>query len=284
MIGVLEQKKGAGVPTLFVPEIIYSLRQINPDYVGNVLDVLRTSDNAIQSFEYVSGKIDTVGIATFCGASIGYARRIYSTGTFTAEEWDFRSLTGTGPMIWNGSAIVTINGEPALDFSVGNTYFQTTSKPFDILDENSIISTVYRTQAANNTIQGIFEERTNNSAQRVVQYSDTSSTNLLNSNYAPDGTNRTLDLLAKSDPSTNYITSQSKIGSDVESFLNGVLQDSVISTASFPTVTAFALGRQLAGNLFFNGLWSETVIQTTNVNSINRDTLINAQKTYYGIV
>jgi hypothetical protein len=77
--------------------------------------VRRDSDDEEQNFGFDSnGDLDTAGIAAFCGSANGYVSRWWDQST--AGNHADQATDTNQPQIYNGSAVITENGKPALDF------------------------------------------------------------------------------------------------------------------------------------------------------------------------
>ena len=91
----------------------YSVRKLDKDYTGSCMRIRRASDDAETDIGFDSnGDLDTAAIATHCGASAGYVSVWYdmSGNSLNATQ----STEGNQPQIYNGTAVITVNGKPAL--------------------------------------------------------------------------------------------------------------------------------------------------------------------------
>ena len=98
----------------------YSVRKLDKDYTGNCMRVRRDNDDAEQDFGFdTNGDLDTPAIATFVGSgNNGYVSKWYDqsgNGNDAAQ-----STNGSQPQIYNGSAVITENGKPALQTTGGD--------------------------------------------------------------------------------------------------------------------------------------------------------------------
>jgi hypothetical protein len=92
----------------------YSVRQLADTAVMS-MRVRRDSDDEEQNFGFDSnGDLDTAGIAAFCGSANGYVSRWWDQST--AGNHADQATDTSQPQIYNGSAVLTENGKPALDF------------------------------------------------------------------------------------------------------------------------------------------------------------------------
>ena len=113
----------------------YSVRQL-ANTAALSMRVRRDNDDAEQDFGFdANGDLDTAAIATFVGSgNNGYVSKWYDqsgNGNDAAQ-----STNGSQPQIYNGSAVITENGKPAVDFA--NDQLDTTIS----LTSNQTIATV----------------------------------------------------------------------------------------------------------------------------------------------
>jgi hypothetical protein len=91
----------------------YSVRLLDKDYTGYCMKVRRASDDAEADIGFDSnGDLDTSAIATHCGASAGYCSVWYDMSGNGNNAT--QSTTTQQPQIYNGTAVITENGKPAL--------------------------------------------------------------------------------------------------------------------------------------------------------------------------
>jgi hypothetical protein len=106
----------------------YSVRKLDKDYTGYCMKVRRASDDAEADIGFDSnGDLDTAAIATHCGASAGYVSVWYDQANIggTANNAT-QSTPSEQPQIYNGTAVITENGKPALDFPSPGGFQNTT--------------------------------------------------------------------------------------------------------------------------------------------------------------
>jgi len=72
-----------------------------------------------------NGDLDTAAIASHCGSNNGYVSKWYDQ---SGEQNDaIQGTFGSQPQIYNGTAVITENGKPAIDFLSTITYLRNTS-------------------------------------------------------------------------------------------------------------------------------------------------------------
>jgi len=100
----------------------YSVRKLDKDYTGSCMRIRRASDDAETDIGFDSnGDLDTAAIATHCGASAGYVSVWYDQANSNNAT---QSTASAQPQIYNGTAVITENGQPAIDFDGSSHYLQ----------------------------------------------------------------------------------------------------------------------------------------------------------------
>lgn len=97
----------------------YSVRKLDKDYTGDCMRIRRDSDNVETSIGFDSnGDLDTAAIATHCGEANGFVVQwIDQSGNNNNAT---QGTSGSQPQIYNGTAVITENGKPTLDFDGSN--------------------------------------------------------------------------------------------------------------------------------------------------------------------
>ena len=92
----------------------YSVRKLDKDYTGNCMRIRRDSDDAETDIGFdSSGDLDTAAIASHCGSASGYVVTWYDQSGNSNNAT--QSTTGKQPQIYNGTAVITENGKPAIE-------------------------------------------------------------------------------------------------------------------------------------------------------------------------
>jgi len=98
----------------------YSVRKLDKDYTGNCMRIRRDSDDAETDIGFdSSGDLDTSAISSHGGSSACYVVTWYDQSGNSNNAT--QSTTANQPQIYNGSAVITENGKPALDFDGGDS-------------------------------------------------------------------------------------------------------------------------------------------------------------------
>jgi hypothetical protein len=93
----------------------YSVRLLRTAYTGNALRIREGSGNTETDIGFDSnGDLDTAAIASHCGSANGYVVTWYDQ---SGNAYDVTQSTAADqPQIYNGTAVLTQNGKPAIDF------------------------------------------------------------------------------------------------------------------------------------------------------------------------
>ena len=100
----------------------YSVRKLDKDYTGSCMRIRRDSDDAETDIGFdSSGDLDTASIASHCGSANGYVTTWYDQANVggTANNAT-QSTAANQPQIYNGTAVITENGNSALNFDGSN--------------------------------------------------------------------------------------------------------------------------------------------------------------------
>jgi hypothetical protein len=94
----------------------YSVRKLDKDYTGYAMKVREDSGDTEADIGFdSSGNLDTSAIATHCGSANGYVVTWYDQSGNANNAT--QSTAGNQPQIYNGTAVITKNGEPGPQFS-----------------------------------------------------------------------------------------------------------------------------------------------------------------------
>ena len=93
----------------------YSVRKLDKDYTGYCMKVREDSGDTEADIGFDgSGNLDTSAIATHCGSANGYVVTWYDQSGNANNAT--QSTSGSQPQIYNGTAVITENGKPTVDF------------------------------------------------------------------------------------------------------------------------------------------------------------------------
>ena len=115
--GILDTYPNAG--------IALGVRRLRDAYSGSCMRVVRASDGAEQDIGFVSNEINTAAIASFCSGTTGYVGIWYdqSGSGYNAKGRDYGVNLDSLPIIYESSAVVTMNGKPAVKITHPRVFF-----------------------------------------------------------------------------------------------------------------------------------------------------------------
>jgi hypothetical protein len=97
----------------------FSVRKLDKDYTGYCMKVREDSGDTEADIGFDgSGGVDQSAIATHCGSANGYVVTWYDQSGNAVNAT--QSTAGNQPQIYNGTAVITENGKPALNFDGGD--------------------------------------------------------------------------------------------------------------------------------------------------------------------
>ena len=107
----------------------YSVRKLDKDYTGYAMRVREDSGDTEADIGFDSnGDLDTAAIATHCGSANGYVVTWYDQANIGGTPNNAtQSTAGNQPQIYNGTAVITENGKPAVEFTGGTVELQSSS-------------------------------------------------------------------------------------------------------------------------------------------------------------
>lgn len=256
---------------------------LNRGKTGATIDVCLAEKAGNIEQDFTSEELESAVFDTFANGEEVRLSFIYNQ-SFGALPWFGTSAFSGMPNIGNPN-LYKFNDKMYMSAVERNCVLQTPSNSGidSILDKDSTIYIVFRSQN-NNTIQGLIEERSLLlNANRVALYSDLRNTSFMHSNYAPTGANNFLSFNNQQPQETIRIYTLRRTGNIVEAFDENGLIDSTISNDSFSGATLFSLFWQRAGFLHFRGHIAEVIIREQSDNNTILNNIINHRKNYYGI-
>jgi len=105
----------------------FSVRKLDKDYTGYCMRVREDSGDTEADIGFDgNGDLDTASIATHCGSANGYVVTWYDQANIGGTPNNATQSTASAqPQIYNGTAVITENGKPALDFDGSGDYLNT---------------------------------------------------------------------------------------------------------------------------------------------------------------
>lgn len=106
-IGLLDSYSGAAAA--------YSVRRLSSTYTGSAIRIREDGTDTELDIGFDSnGDLDTAAIATHCGVNNGYVDTWYDQSGNSIDL--IQATYGSQPQIYNGAAVITQNGKPAVYF------------------------------------------------------------------------------------------------------------------------------------------------------------------------
>jgi hypothetical protein len=257
----------------------YSLRNLDKDYLGPLVRVRRSSDNAEQDiFGDYYGNLDTVGLKNFVGANSGFVTTWYdqSGNAINAPQ----TTAANQPRVVNAGVIDRENSRPTIRYDGTNDHFDL----FDVLDigQNSFLSLSF----ANITNANATIYAKSVAAASANRYALISEASIIYSFLVTDiERHATASGIGK-----RLYCSQIIRGASNTLFFNNtqVGQNTTVNNYNLNTNFRFLIGAYNnvsgggAGIYFLNGTISELVIYLSDQSS-NRTGMSNNINTYYSI-
>ena len=147
----------------------YSVRQL-ADTAVIAITVRRDSDDEEQRFGFDSnGDLDTTGIADFCTTANGYVSQWWDQSTNGNHAT--QSTAGNQPQIYNGTAVITENGKPAVDFTrTSSTVGHYLDIPSYQWQDSNGLMTIFGVWRTDGTINGQIWSDNTGGTTRSFQY------------------------------------------------------------------------------------------------------------------
>jgi len=254
------------------------VRKLDKDYTGSCMRVREDSGDTETDIGFDSnGDLDTSAIATHCGSANGYVVTWYDQANIggTANNVT-QGTSGSQPQIYNGTAVITENGKPAVTFN-SDKLVKSSITNTDICTTNAHTSVTVFNDTSSSGFKGVW-----GTDDRVIDFV----TRLGNTNWQYSyGSSSTPELrgynAAASDYNTQNLSTVFKDSTNGYWRLNG----SQIDTSSGGTTvntgtTNLELGESVG--LAFTGNLQEVIIWPTD-NYNNRTGIESDIMTYFSI-
>jgi len=221
----------------------YSVRKLDKDYTGYCMKVRRASDDAEADIGFDgNGDLDTAAIATHCGASNGFISVWYDQANVGGTANNATQSTTTQQLqIYNGTAVITENGKPAL-LSDGTQLFSLVSLSVGNLNDFGCF-VIGKNTDASPAFNSIASVRTTGSPSTLAYR--TSQISYAGTIYGTASTNTTYNLISIYADNTS---------SDVKGYFN----QSQIFTTTPSSVTINGLTIASSGGVI-SSIWDGTI-------------------------
>jgi hypothetical protein len=251
------------------------VRKLDKDYTGYCMRVREDSGDTEADIGFDgSGGVDQSAIATHCGSANGYVVTWYDQ---SGNANNATQATGTSqPQIYNGTAVVTENGQPAIDFDGDSIFVEHTPSSINLGTNDHYVSGVLTVGLNANSNQVWLEEEGGNSARHLFWWQASDQTLQL---YA----NSVIGSGTSSVKGDQYLLTGTRVGTTSTLFKNGV--SSLTGTAAdFDSTGDLKIGTNVteAGNQSWDGVIQEIVIWASDQSS-NRTGIESDINTYFSI-
>lgn len=259
-------------------EYYYSL---NRGKTGATTDVCELQITGGVTQLFTSEELEDGTLDTFAGSNEARIKKIINQGT-VARDMEQATFSAQ-PSAYDGTDLYKFGGKIYMS-GVGRNVKIETDKRDPILDEDSTVYVVFRSQGAVN-VGGVFEE-VQNSGERVVIYSDTRSSLFRHSNYAPSSSSSLISFSSQQPQEEIRIYALRRTGNTVEAYDENGFVASISSSNIFvgTAQTSFSLFLQTIGSLYFAGHIAELIVRAKSDDNTTLQDIIDHRKAYYGIV
>jgi len=253
----------------------YSVRKLDKDYTGYCMRVREDSGDTETDIGFDSnGDLDTAAIATHCGSANGYVVTWYDQANIGGTPNNAtQSTVGRQPQIYNGTAVITENGKPAVEFNGTSTYLNATG--------TADTSSHYDFFMVRRHNGGLFLGADNN--QFWADYNGTgTSTQIIG---AFDLTNSRYQAYRKNGAAA-FTSTTDQDAYSASMCADDQLQVTINTEDQKSGFYNFQLGAYQGPSLFFNGNAQEWIYwqdPTTNLSSTDRDGIETDINTYFSI-
>jgi hypothetical protein len=227
-----------------------------------------------------NGDLDTAAIAAHCGTANGYVVNWYDQAG--SQNDATQSTSGDQPQIYNGTAVITDNGKPCVEFDGANDFLDTSFIWTDYADSSyfAVLQNVGATLNADKRIVAFGNTSTNTPMWAPIQTSNTTST----CSYLRGDTVGAQVFQANSSSAGFGLMSVHIDSSGYDSYKNGGNNISINVSWGTYTLNTFALGAvvRTAPIAFYDGKLQEVIVFDNNKES-NRTAIETDINTYYDI-
>jgi hypothetical protein len=267
--GIIQSIKSSPVLDLLSAGSIsaFSLnRRLLTSYSGNLFDVQRSSDNAVQSIGFLSsGDVATSTLTTFVGADTGVITKIYDQ---LGTNHVIQNTATQQPIIINAGTLQTVNGKLCVVFDgVNDTMFNTPSTTSQPWSRNA----VWRRDSVLTTTSHHF----NNSSSPSTQFFSAPSSSSIRANYGSNS--------GASSWVAGFFGVSTELANGTSSnwFKNGTSVG--VTNTGTNSLNGFRIGSSTGGTVFSTMSFCEAVLFASNLSTSDRQILERNQGAYYGI-
>jgi len=252
----------------------YSVRQLANTAVI-ALRVRRDSDDEETNIGFdANGDLDSQAISDFCSTANGYVTRWWDQST-NGNHAD-QATDASQPQIYNGTAVITENGKPALEFDGSNDLMD--SPTMTVTDGEFMQTAVYanNTNVANSAVATLDTSPVR--VAQTIQFPNTTTVRLLTFNSS--GGIDAIISASTTSAGTQTLATSHVLNGQGEVFVNGV--GALTGTVNVRTdQTTIRLGNNLSGNGPLDGRVQEVIHWPSE--QTNRTAIESNIDTYFSI-
>ena len=250
----------------------YSVRKLDVNYTGSCMRIREASGNTETDIGFdANGDLDTAAIAAHCGNREGFITVWYDQANIggTAKN-QTQSTSSKQPKIYNGSAVITDSGKPAIDFDGGadglncSTNLRTSTGASTVVQVRNVPrGGNYQQPFCFNKVQRHVIDKSGESAYEEIAISTNETSREYLRFAAADVSSRVLHFSAW-DGST-------QVGGvdEVELHENGGQENSTVGTSGFAVVGtgSNSIGYRNNNTQYCNGTFQEVLVWLTDESS-----------------
>jgi hypothetical protein len=264
----------------------FSVRRLTGTYIGNAMQVRRSSDNATLNIGFTAaGELDQAALLAFVGSGDGFVSIWYD------QSGNGRNVTATNntrqPRIVTAGVLNTRNGKPAIVFDGSNDYLQTTSFPttgFTGFSANVVANWTTTGNTVGN-IQVLLDNNHSNSQGFVFQDRPDLTNRPLTMGYVgASGTGAGANDLITTGNSTMRIASMVVDATSLKGYRDGLLFGNAARSGAFGNTNILAIGGWAnSGTRNLNGAIPEVLVFNSAISDANREIIECNQSNYYNV-
>lgn len=241
----------------------YSVRRLSSTYTDSLIEVRRSSDNALQDIGFnANGDLDTSALTTFVGAGDGFVRTWYDQSGNANDS--IQTTTSAQPQIVSSGSVILDNSKAAIDI-LNNTELRSST----VSTESQPIT---RIAVGNFNVIGSQSHLLDGIVQRGALGSTTSGWRIFAGSVS--------DYTTPASINTQYLMFATYNGASSELSINGSgLGTKSIGTRGFDGVI---IGNNPAGSAQFIGKVQSVIIYSSD-QSTNRTSIESNINTYFSI-
>jgi len=254
----------------------YSVRKLRTAYSGSALRVREDSGNTETDIGFDgNGDLDTAAIASHCGANNGYVVTFYDQSGNSVDAT--QATTSQQPQIYNGTAVITKNGKPAIDFAGNGIFLNYATSTLNLGTNDHLVAGVVSVGTTADSNQVWFEEETSGSNRFVLWWeSGSNHLELYHNTFVGTGYSST--------KGQQYLLTAERVGTSSKLYVDGGLGPNGTAADFTSSGGDLKIGIDYANNT--NQSWDgviQEVIAWPSDQSSNRTGIESNINTYFSI-